>query len=131
MFDYIFLHRELADKFTGELIRLEASFESRDDPLGLIVSIPEDLDEALVERIDALYETLFDESGDFFADEGAEKNAAALEIELSDGRTTQVTVRPELMNKILGVLSFEELNELVDAIRDGVENPDPRPFCQR
>ena len=80
MFEYIFLHRELADKFTGELGRLSAPFESRDDQLGYIVAIPEDLDEALVEQVDSLYETLFDESENFFAAEEMGKHAAAIDV---------------------------------------------------
>jgi len=131
MFEYIFLHQALAKKFTSELARLGASFESRDDEFGFIVGLPEDLDESLVERADELYETLFNESESYFEGEEQGTQAAALNITLSDGSITQASVRPALMNKILAALSFEELNELVEAIADSVEHPDPRPFCQR
>jgi hypothetical protein len=132
MFEYIFLHKALSEKFTGRLDSLSVPFESRDDELGIVVSIPEDLDEALVERVDELYETFFDESEDLLRGEGQEeKHVAAIDIRLSDGSVTQASIRPELMNKVLGALSFDELNEFVDAIRDSIENPDERPFCQR
>lgn len=131
MFDYVFLHRELADKFTRELQRLAVPFESRDDQFGHLVAIPEDLDDAVNEEIEALYETLFDESETFFDSEESGKHVAGINITLSDGTVTQAAVRPELMNKVLGVLSFEELNELVETIVECVEHPDTRPFCQR
>lgn len=133
MLEYIFFHRELMDEFRSGLDTLAVRHESRDDDLGFVVAVAEDLDEALLDQLDELYETLLVKSEDLLsADESlTDKQAAAIGINLSDGRTVQASVRPALMNKLLEAISFEELNELVEAITDAVENPDERPFCQR
>jgi hypothetical protein len=40
-------------------------------------------------------------------------------------------VPPALLNRVLSAISVQELNQLVEAIVDSIENPDDRPFCQR
>ncbi len=38
---------------------------------------------------------------------------------------------PALLNRMLEVITADELGQFIDAIVDAVENPDERPFCQR
>lgn len=133
MLEFIFFHRELMDDFRTELDTQAVPYEARDDNLGFVVAIPENLDEAVLDQLDELYEVLLVKSenllsaGEFAGD----KQAAAISINLDDGRTVHASVRPALMNKLLEAISFDELNELVEAITDAVEHPDDRPFCQR
>lgn len=133
MIEYVFFHKHLADAFVERLAALAIRYQEKDDELGLIVSVPEDLDDALMDQLDEAYEALLAQSEALLNAEsgGTEKQAAALNITLHDGRIVQASVRPALMNKLIGALSFEEVNELVEAIVDSIENPDERPFCQR
>jgi hypothetical protein len=133
MFEYILFHASLRDEFTHELDRLAISYQVREDPMGLVVAIPEDIDDDMIDQVDAFYEALVEKSEALFEDEGEgnEKHVAGITVSLHDGRTVQAAIRPELMNKLLEVLSYRELNELVEAVVSAVEQPDARPLCQR
>lgn len=132
MLDFIFFHQQSLDSFVDHLKQQNIPHETRDDEMGLVVSIPDDLPDEITDPLDEYYETLLDEAESELSDsdETAEKHVAGLNISLSDGRTTSVAVSPELLNRILGAISIEELNGLVDAIVSSVENPDNRPLCQ-
>lgn len=133
MLDFIFFHQQSLDRFVAHLKEQAIPHETRDDDMGLVVAIPDDLPDAITDPLDEFYEQLLDEAENEFsdADEGAETHVAGLNITLGDGRTTTVEVAPELLNRILNAISIGELNALVDAIVSSVENPDNRPLCQR
>lgn len=133
MIEYVFFHRSIADTFTARLAALSIVYESKTDELGFVVAVPEDLDEAALDELDALHEELLALSEALLdaAEGGTENQAAALNITLGNGRCVQASVRPALMNKLLAALSFEEINELLEAIVDSIEHPDERPFCRR
>jgi hypothetical protein len=133
MLDYIFFHQPSLDQFVDYLKRHGIPYEARDDEMGLVVAIPDDLPDETADPLDAYYEQLLDDAENLLSDEDetAETHTAGLNITLSDGRTTSVEVTPELLNRILGAITIEELNRLVDAIVSSVENPDNRPLCQR
>lgn len=133
MIDYVFLHEHLADAFIERLSALSIPGQEKDDEFGLIVSVPESLDGALMEQLDETYETLVARSEALLNAEFSttEKPCTALNISLRDGRSVQASVRPALMNKLIGTLRFEELNEFVEAIVDSLENSGERPWCRR
>lgn len=133
MFEYIFSHKKLSDAFCEQLDALVITHTSRDDELGFVVSTPEDLETELMDQVEDLYDRLMEQSEKMLDAESevAGKHVAAITLNLADGRVAYAMVRPELLNKLLGVLTFDELNELVGAITQGVECPDERPVCQR
>lgn len=133
MLDYIFFHQQSLDQFVDHLKRHDIPHAARDDEMGLVVAIPDDLPDEITDPLDEYYERLLDEAESQLSEAGetAEKHTAGLNITLSDGRTTAVEVSPELLNRILGAITLEELNRLVDAIVSSVERPDNRPLCQR
>ena len=66
------------------------------------------------------------------SEEVNDKNhGAAISIKIKNGDTVDALINPELLNRILTVISYDELNELVETIVDSVENPDYRPLCRR
>jgi hypothetical protein len=133
MLDYVFFHKQSLDQFTAHLQQEGIPYESRDDEMGLLISIPDDLADAVIDQVDEVYAALLAETEDLLAAEGhaPECHTATLTARLSDGRTASVSVPPQLLNRILSVISYAELNELVDAIVAGIEHPDNRPLCQR
>lgn len=133
MLDYIFFHQHSFAQFVARLEQQDIPYEARDDEMGLVVAIADDLPDAVTDPLDDYYEKLLDDAENRLssADESAEKHTAGLNITLSDGRSTAVEVSPELLNRILEAISFEELNRLVDAIVSSVEHPDNRPLCGR
>lgn len=60
-----------------------------------------------------------------------EIHAAGITIQLKDGRNVYARVSPELLNKVIQSISTDELNTLVCAITEAVEDPDESSLCQR
>lgn len=132
MLEYIFYHKLLLSQFVEQLEQRSIPCETRDDAMGLVAAVPDDLDDALVDQVDEIYEALLNQTEkQFDDDEPGEKYGAAICINLKNGDTVDAPVNPELLNRLLTVISYAELNELVESIVDSVENPDRRPFCQR
>ncbi len=133
MLEYIFFHKLSLDQFIEQLEQRSIPCEVRDDEMGLVAAVADDLDEALIEQVDEIYEALMDSTRKLFDDDekANEIHGAAIGITLKNGNSVDVRVSPELLNRVLTAISYEELNELVEAIVEGVENPDHRPFCQR
>jgi hypothetical protein len=133
MLEYIFFHKPLLDRFLKQLEQHNVPCETRDDAMGLVVAVAEDLDDALFEQIDEFYEALLQDTQELLDSDNntSEKHAAAICLNLKNGDTVDAPIDPALLKRLLSVISYEELNELVEAIVDGVENPDRRPFCQR
>jgi hypothetical protein len=133
MLEYIFFHQQSLEQFVVRLEQQSIPYQARDDDMGLVVAIADDLPDAITDPLDAYYDKLLEDAENLSVEEGeaAENYTAGLNITLSDGRTTSVEVAPELLNRILGAISFAELNQLLEAIVSSVENPDNRPLCQR
>jgi hypothetical protein len=131
MMEYIFFNTELAERF-AEFARLTgAGCEERGDKMGLIVAVPEDLDEELNNRLDTYYAHLLDEQAEMVEEsEPNLKHTTAINITLNDGRPCAIRIEPAIMNKLMDCLSIAEIHELATTIARSVENPDNRPLCQ-
>ncbi|MBT8438478.1 MAG: hypothetical protein KJO91_02040, partial [Gammaproteobacteria bacterium] len=67
------------------------------------------------------------------SDEGESREnyqKASLLITLNNGDKSYAHVDMDLINRALQNISTDELNILVEAIVDAVENPDERSYCQ-
>ena len=58
-------------------------------------------------------------------------NVAGITIQLKDGRNVYASVSPDLLNKVMQSISVDELNTLVCAITEAVEDPDISGLCQQ
>ena len=61
MIEYIFFEAALRDKFLAFAEHRDVPCTASDDPMGLLVAIPEDIPEELSDEIEEYYETLEDE----------------------------------------------------------------------
>ncbi len=107
--------------------------ESVHEEQGYLVSIPDDTDDDLMESIEAYYDEMLDMNEELFLEQQDDDqvHAAGVSVSLSDGRSVDALVNPKLLNRMLEVVSTDELGQFVSAIVDAVENPDNRPFCRR
>lgn len=137
MLEYIFFHRQPYLQFMQFLHsrHVEPLKEGVDqtDVEGFVVYLSDQLDDALSEEIEAYYDEMMDMSEALVAaeDESAEMNNVGLAVTLMDGRSVLASVDPEVLNRVLTVISHQELGDLVDAIADAIEKPDDRPLCKR
>jgi hypothetical protein len=137
MLEYIFFHEKPYEKFIQFLRskKVDPLREGLDetDVEGRVVFIQDNLEEALSQEIEAFYDEMMDLNEALIAeqDDSDETNNVGLAVSLSDGRSVLATVDPNVLNKILSVITHQQLGEMVDAIADAVENPDERPLCKR
>jgi len=82
MFEYIFSHKELSAAFCEQLAKLAIPHASKDDDPGLVVSIPEDLGDGIVEQVEVFYDMLMERSEEMLDAENDEpdKHVAAITI---------------------------------------------------
>jgi hypothetical protein len=99
------------------------------------ITVPDDLDDELMEAIEEKYDELMNMNQELFYEENpaAADNfrAATILIDLASGEKTAAHVNPDLLGRILDVVSEAEFNELVAAIVAAVESPDARSYCQK
>ena len=100
-----------------------------------LILIPEDLDDDLMDDIEDKYDECMDMNQKLLDAEDSESNddyaMSGILVTLKDGSISHADVDSELVNRVLSAISPEELGELVSAIADAVENPQPESFCQR
>jgi hypothetical protein len=134
MLEFIFFHHNICTLFTDFITELNIEYHIQQDDEYMTVSIAEDIDDDLVEQIEDKYDDLLDLSRDQTdRDEGEHREnyqKASLLISLNDGSKSYAHVDMDVLNRALRMISTDELNKLVEAIVDAVENPDARSYCQ-
>jgi hypothetical protein len=130
MLEYIFFHDEPRKQFIQYLLKQDIPYVEQDDSMGMVVAVPEDLGEEIEELVESHYDKLMEDAEELLI-EAAEKDVAAITITLDDGKTVYASVSPNVINRVLGVITTQELNDLVNSIVTSVLNPDERPICTR
>lgn len=136
MYEFCFLTRDRGVDFIARLKAQGLKATSRPDPINedvTIVAIPDDIDDELLDQIEAWYED------DIQANEAAaraeesddEFRSAGIWVPLSDGSSSLARIDPALMNRLLAALTPDELTAFVVAIAQAVEHPDQSPLCAR
>jgi hypothetical protein len=135
MLEYVFFHRVPYERFLAFAAEqgLEVTRREADDCFE--VGLDETLEPALAERVEACYDELLDLNQTLFeqqlAEDGDDYTAAGVVVNLANGETAYADIDPDLLGKVMSVLTPTEFGDLVDAIVAAVENPDSRGLCQR
>ena len=134
MLEFIFFHHDVCKLFTEFVARRHVVFSIDEDGDAITVSIAEDEDDDLIEQIEKEYDRLLDLSREQTdSDEGESSEnyqKASLLITLRNGEKSYAHVDTDLLNRILGGISTEELHAFIESIVDAVENPDERSYCE-
>lgn len=102
------------------------------DVEGFLINIPDDLDEEISEKIEQYYDELMDmDEGLVEEDPSDTIDQAGLAVSLITGESILVSVNPDVLNRMLTVVSRDEVSAFIDAIVTAVESPDDRPLCKR
>jgi len=135
MIEYIFFHTQPCDLFCAFLTQHKIAFESNKDETdveGLLIAIADDLDDAISDEIETYYDELMEmdeallvESPDDVIDQ------AGLAVTLNNGESVFASINPDVLNRMLTVVSRDEIALFIDAIVNAVEIPDDRPLCKR
>lgn len=127
MLEYIFFHESLRDRFV-DFLRAQGVEAELSEADGLMVAVPDDLDDELSERIENEYELLLQEHTEVM-DGILEKDVAGVRVVLANGMPATIRLDPDLLARLLQSISMEELRDMVQAIAEQVEHPDDRPLC--
>lgn len=134
MLEFIFFHHNICKLFTDFITALGIEYQVVDDDETITVSVSEDLEDELVDQIEDEYDRLLDLSRDQTDSEEDENQQnyqkASLLISLKSGEISCAHVDTDMVNRILQVISTDELNQLIETVADAVENPDDRSYCQ-
>ena len=134
MLEFIFFHQNISKLFTDFIAGLGIEYRVKGDAETITVSVSEDAEDRLVEQIEDEYDRLLDLSRDQTDNEEGESRQnyqkASLLISLKTGEKSYAHVDVNVINRILRTISTDELNQLIEAIADAVENPDDRSYCQ-
>jgi hypothetical protein len=134
MFEYIFFHPQPTEAFVDWLKQQGVAAQSRDSDEGVIVEVPEDLDDELDRAVEAKYEDLLEVNEQLLRDEHGDEagyHMAGITVQLKDGRVSYADIDPHLLGRVMACVTPEEFATLVDAIVTAVENPQQQSYCQR
>ena len=135
MLEYILFHEIPFQLFVNWLKEKAVLFETEIEDDNYEIKIPEDLDDNLLDEIDEKYEELMDMNQQIVDEEEKENNQgyhmAGVVVTLKDGTVSYADVDPNLLGRIMSAISPEEFGEIVNAIANAVENPQPKAYCQR
>jgi hypothetical protein len=137
MLEYLFFTQETADKFIVYLITKELAWEQNIDPMlnSIVIKTSEDIEDDLWDELDDYHEKLAVEDQllleQTLVDTDTETNAAGIYIQLANGEQTVAQINPDVMNRMLGVISMDEFNDFVETIVSSVEKPDDSPICEK
>lgn len=133
-FEYMFFDAALRDRFIALAAGLGIPGTTRQDNIaGFVVELPDDLDDAKQDAVDAEYESIMDAQR--LAAESDEDlvshHAAGVTVTLSDGTTRSVRIPPPIVRRLFEHFSAEEIHEIASAIAQGIEGAADRPLCQK
>ena len=135
MLEYVFFDERPRDQFVTFLQEKSVELKLEEDEGLVKVWISEDLDDDLDEAIEDFYDDMMALNQQLYEDESNEAevgyNAAGIVLELNTGENVYAQVNPELLGRIMTVVTPDEFNTVVNAIVEAVENPDARTPCQR
>ena len=131
MDEYIFFAAGLRDKFVEYASAQGVVCELRDDKMGLVVAVPEDLDEELVDALEAQYDELQDQQAELISrTEGGLGKLAGFKLNLPDGRSCTVPLQADIANRLLSCFSFKEIGELFDTVARSALDPRNDHLCE-
>lgn len=129
MIEYIFFEATLRDKFVAYAEQRGVPCSSTDDNMGLVVAVPEDLDEALADELEAYYDTLEDEQEELSREDGDLKRLAGFRFNLPDGQSRMLPLQTDMANRLMANFTLEEIQGLFDAVAYCTLNPNDEHLC--
>ncbi len=136
MLEYLFFNQQIADRFIDFLQSKQLIWEQSIDPMldSIVIKTPEDIADDLWDELDDYHEKLGPEDQQLLEDnldDDNETNAAGIYIQLANGEQTVAQINPDVMNRMLDVISMDEFNCFVETIVSSVEKPDDSPICEK
>lgn len=130
MIEYIFFDAALRDRFIKYTEQRGVPCTALDDSMGLVVAIPEDLPDELMDALEESYDALQKEQSDLVAQTDGLKRLAGFRFNLPDGQTRMLPLQADMANRLLASFSLEEIHALFDAVARCSLNPNDEHLCK-
>ncbi len=130
MFEYIFFNAALRDQFIQYVEQRGVACAVSDDPLGLVVEIPEDLPDDVFEDLERYHDMLENEQAKLSRKEGDLKSLASFRFKLPDGQSRMLPMQTEMANRLLGSFSLAEIQGLFEDVARCTLNPSEERLCK-
>jgi len=138
--EYVFFDLSLAERFReycsslGLKVVVNSAESDSEEPTFTVI-FSDNIEFKLVEQIESIYcDLLFGEQAALVEgnnEGGAVADHCGVQVRLQSGSFTTIAVQPDIMNKLLSVLSTEELQFFLAGVVEDVENPKEGPVCSR
>ncbi|MBN2647807.1 MAG: hypothetical protein JXR44_08480 [Thiotrichales bacterium] len=139
-YEFTFFSPVIAEKFADfcGTLGVPASLEKTLSPAGedavYSLSVPAQ-EESVLQALEACYDELFfgEQAAEIEGNDsqGALADVCGVQVCLSSGRYTTVAIEPAIMNKLLSVLSIDELQQFLAQVAEDIEFPKSGPICSR
>ena len=132
MYEYILFHEKpfqlFIDWLTENGVTFETGKEHVDD--NYVIKLSADLDDDLIDEIEDKYDVYVDMSEQIVTQEEKDNNEgyhmAGVVVTLKDGSISYADIDPDVMSRVIDVITPVEFTGIVNAIADAVENPQPK-----
>lgn len=135
MIEYIFFHPKPCELFCQFLNQHNIPYGNSTDETdieGLLVCLADDLEEEISDKIESYYDELLEMDEDLLVENPEDTiDQAGLAVTLNNGESTFASINPDVLNRMLTVVTRDEVAGFIDAIVNAVEQPDERPLCKR
>lgn len=131
MNEYIFFDAGLRERFVEYASGRGMECELRDDTMGLVVAIPEDIGDELMDALEARYDELQDQQADLMSGmEGGLGKLAGFKLVLPDGQTCMVPLQADMASRLLASFSLEEIQVLFETVARSALDPKDSHLCE-
>ncbi len=115
MIEYIFFDAALRDKFMNYAGQHGVPCTAIDDNMGMVVEIPEDIEEELADKLEEFYEALEDEQSHMSKAEGDLNRLAGFGFKLPNGEARMLPLSTDMANRLMLHFKLEEIQELLNS----------------
>jgi len=131
MMEYIFFDADLRDRFAQHARTLGVAHVLQDDNMGMVVAVPDDLADELMDALEEHYEALQDEQSQLMSQaEGGFKSLAGFSLVLPDGSMSTVPLQPDVANRLLSTFTIDEIQALFSTVARCALDPKEKHLCQ-
>ena len=134
MLDYLFFNIQFAKTFIAFLNKKQLEYTLTEETVqnAHVVSISDNLEDDLWNKIDSVYDDLAEKDQKLLQDELEDDHTvdtAGIYIQLKNDKTTIARIDPDVMNRMLENISMDEFNAFIEVIVASVERPDNSALC--
>ncbi len=135
MIEFLFFNKAISEKFIALLRQNNIDWIEETEAVqeAINIKISEDIGDALWDELDDFYEILTAEDQLLLEQNVNDDDlvsTAGIYLQLADGKQTIAKIKPDVMNRMLEVISIDEFNDFIETIVSSVENPDDTPICK-